>query len=93
LNSTLPCTPSLPPAAALFDALGSSLSSERAVLLLYVLLHSCPRFHEYCLVRSDLDTVLLPLLELLYSAQDRTPNQVRSSWLVGTAAAAAAAAA
>jgi hypothetical protein len=38
------------PSAALYDALGSSLTGERAVLLLYALLHSCPRFHEYCLV-------------------------------------------
>ena len=28
-------------------------------------------------VRSDLDTMLLPLLELLYSAHERTPNQAR----------------
>lgn len=140
--------------AALYDALGASLTSERVVLLLYTLLHGCPNFHEYCLVgagcmraawwghedcrvvsgpaaafrsllglqgcggcvidratgtvcldavlgtpcqccllpqtparrsfgawcapqvRSDLDTILLPLLELLYSAQERTANQV-----------------
>ncbi|KAL4432564.1 hypothetical protein ABPG77_000501 [Micractinium sp. CCAP 211/92] len=62
--------------AALYDALGASLTSERVVLLLYTLLHGCPNFHEYCLVRSDLDTILLPLLELLYSAQERTANQM-----------------
>lgn len=28
-----------------------------------------------CQVRSDLDSLLLPLLELLYSAQARSPNQ------------------
>ncbi len=27
-------------------------------------------------VRSDLDTLLLPLLELLYGAHQRTPNQM-----------------
>ncbi|PSC74556.1 dymeclin-like isoform X1 [Micractinium conductrix] len=62
--------------AALYEALGDALSSERAVLLLYALLHGCPHFHEYCLVRSDLDTLLLPLLELLYRAHERTPNQM-----------------
>lgn len=40
------------PSAALFDALGGGLTSERAVLLLYALLHGCARFHEYCLVRD-----------------------------------------
>ena len=43
-----------PPPAALYDALGAGLTSERAVLLLYALLHGCPRFHEYCLVRRGL---------------------------------------
>ncbi|KAL4436850.1 hypothetical protein ABPG75_003989 [Micractinium tetrahymenae] len=62
--------------AALYEALGASLTSERVVLLLYTLLHGCPHFHEYCLVRSDLDTILLPLLELLYSAHERTANQM-----------------
>lgn len=62
--------------AGLYEALGDHLTSERAVLLLYTLLHGCPNFHEYCLVRSDLDTILLPLLELLYSAHERTPNQM-----------------
>lgn len=62
--------------AALYEALGAALTSERAVLLLYTLLHGCPHFHEYCLVRSDLDTILLPLLELLYLAHERTANQM-----------------
>ena len=38
------------PYGALFDALGRTLSSERAVLLLYALLHGSSHFHEYCLV-------------------------------------------
>lgn len=40
------------PYGALFDALGRTLSgnNERAVLLLYALLHGCSQFHEYCLV-------------------------------------------
>ncbi|KAL4436991.1 hypothetical protein ABPG75_004130, partial [Micractinium tetrahymenae] len=62
--------------AALYEALGASITSERVVLLLYTLLHGCPHFHEYCSVRSDLDTVLLPLLELLYSAHERTASQM-----------------
>jgi hypothetical protein len=39
--------------AALYDALGRGLTSERAVLLLYALLHGSPHFHEYCLVRGQ----------------------------------------
>lgn len=36
----------------MYEALGAALTSERAVLLLYTLLHGCPHFHEYCLVGS-----------------------------------------
>ena len=45
-----PLTPTRTPLAALFDALGRTLLSERSVLLLYALLHGSPAFHEYCLV-------------------------------------------
>ena len=37
------------------------------VLLLYALLQASPGFRAYLLVRSDADSLLLPLLELLYA--------------------------
>ena len=44
-------------------------------LLILTGLHACQ-----CLqVRSDLDTLLLSLLELLYSAHERTSNQASDS--------------
>eukprot|EP00887_Chlorella_sp_A99_P007913 scaffold12.g7913.t1 len=71
--------------AGLYDALGRSLlgqvglclvslqgrGQERAVLLLYALLHGCPHFHEYCLSvpfyreRSVMRTTLGSLLVVL----------------------------
>lgn len=39
------------PYATLYDALCSGLMHERAVLLLYDLLHECQHFHNYVLVR------------------------------------------
>lgn len=47
----------------LYDALGAGLHREPSVLLLYVLLHKCHRFQQYVLVRSDADTILIPLLQ------------------------------
>lgn len=68
---------------ALYAALGRSLlGNEGSVLLLYALLHNCSGFHEYCLVRSDLDTLLMPLLESLYSVSQRTPNQLYISLII-----------
>ncbi|XAR57285.1 hypothetical protein NMG60_11025365 [Bertholletia excelsa] len=64
------------PFASLFDTLGKYLADESAVLLLYSLVHGNSDFLEYVLVRTDLDTLLMPLLETLYNASKRTSNQI-----------------
>ncbi|GAB2210226.1 hypothetical protein Drorol1_Dr00015486 [Drosera rotundifolia] len=64
------------PFAILFDTLGMCLSNESSVLLLYSLLHGNADFLEYVLVRTDLDTLLMPVLETLYNASTRTSNHI-----------------
>ncbi|KAK9288143.1 hypothetical protein L1049_016591 [Liquidambar formosana] len=64
------------PFASLFDTLGMCLADEAAVLLLYSLVHGNSNFLEYVLVRTDLDTLLMPILETLYNASRRTSNQI-----------------
>ncbi|KAK8684725.1 hypothetical protein V6N13_040741 [Hibiscus sabdariffa] len=64
------------PFASLFDTLGMCLADETAVLLLYSLLQGNSDFLEYVLVRTDLDTLLMPILETLYSASRMTSNQI-----------------
>ncbi|VFQ69516.1 unnamed protein product [Cuscuta campestris] len=64
------------PFASLFDTLGMCLADETSVLLLYSLVHGNSDFLEYVLVRTDLDTLLVPLLETLYNAPRRAPNQI-----------------
>ncbi|XP_057423371.1 uncharacterized protein LOC130717235 isoform X2 [Lotus japonicus] len=64
------------PFASLFDTLGICLPDEAAVLLLYSLLQGNAAFLEYVLVRTDIDTLLMPILEALYNAQRRTANQI-----------------
>ncbi|XP_020273400.1 dymeclin isoform X3 [Asparagus officinalis] len=64
------------PFASLFDTLGLCLAEESSVLLLYSLLHGNSDFLEYVLVRTDLDTLLMPILETLYNASRRTSNQI-----------------
>ncbi|KAF3957893.1 hypothetical protein CMV_017140 [Castanea mollissima] len=64
------------PFAALFDTLGMCLADESAVLLLYSLLQGNSNFLEYVLVRTDLDTLLMPILEALYNAPRRSANQI-----------------
>ncbi|KAG9133625.1 hypothetical protein Leryth_019459 [Lithospermum erythrorhizon] len=62
--------------AALFDTLGMYLSQEASVLLLYSLVQGNSNFLEYVLVRTDLDTLLVPLLETLYNASKRSSNHI-----------------
>uniref|UniRef100_A0A2P2MPV0 Dymeclin n=1 Tax=Rhizophora mucronata TaxID=61149 RepID=A0A2P2MPV0_RHIMU len=64
------------PFASLFDTLGMFLADETAVLLLYTLVHGNSYFLEYVLVRTDLDTLLMPILETLYNASKRTSNHI-----------------
>ena len=76
-GATATSTAAAVPYPALFTALGHSLLlRESSVLLLYSLLHGTPHFVEYCLARSDIDTLLLPILELLYTARGRSANQL-----------------
>mmetsp|Transcript_6392 Transcript_6392/g.22497 ORF Transcript_6392/g.22497 Transcript_6392/m.22497 type:complete len:708 (-) Transcript_6392:16-2139(-) len=64
------------PFSRLFSALGRCLQDDRSTLLLYSLVHGNATFLEYVLARSDLDTLLAPLLEMLYHAPERRPNQI-----------------
>ncbi|CAI9118377.1 OLC1v1019937C1 [Oldenlandia corymbosa var. corymbosa] len=64
------------PFASLFDTLGMCLSDERSVILLYTMVQGNSAFLEYVLVRTDLDTLLMPMLETLYNASRRSSNQI-----------------
>lgn len=61
---------------ALFDALGQTLTDERSTLLLYQLLLSCQSFREYVLVRSDLETLIIPVLKLMYNVKLKNQSQL-----------------
>ncbi|XP_068637680.1 uncharacterized protein [Aristolochia californica] len=62
--------------ASLFDALGMCLNDESSVLALYSLLHGNSDFREYVLVRTDSETLLQPILEMLYNAS--IPRRISS---------------
>jgi hypothetical protein len=70
--------------------------TEASTLLLYTLLHGSRSFQEYVLVRSDPETLLLPLLQQLYEADKSRANhlymlQVRVACVLQAAVAVAAA--
>lgn len=51
---------------SLFESFGNILHTEMGALLLYTLLQSSPTFASFLAVRSDLDTLVMPLLRTLY---------------------------
>lgn len=51
---------------SLFESFGRTLHTETGALMLYTLLQSSLSFSESLAVRSDLDTLVLPLLRTLY---------------------------
>lgn len=51
---------------SLFLSFGRTLHTELGALLLYTMIQSSPSFAESLAVRSDLDTLVLPLLRTLY---------------------------
>lgn len=61
---------------ALYTALGRSLKGEAGVLLCYALLHRNATFQEFCLARSDIELLLMPLLEALYRAPEQSAKQL-----------------
>jgi hypothetical protein len=50
--------------------------SEGSTLLLYTLLHGSRSFQEYVLVRSDPETLLVPVLQQLYQADKARANHL-----------------
>ena len=51
---------------ALFDSFGRMTHTELGALWLYTVLQASPSFSEAVAVRSDMDTIVLPLLRTLY---------------------------
>ncbi|GAX25400.1 hypothetical protein FisN_5Lh500 [Fistulifera solaris] len=50
----------------IFTSFGTTVHNEVGALLLYTILQASPKFSEAIAVRSDLDTIVLPLLRTLY---------------------------
>jgi len=66
----------------LFESFGKTLHTELSSLVLYTLLQSSPIFAASVAVRSDLDTLVLPLLRTLYfSSAVLPPSQQQQQQL------------
>jgi len=52
---------------ALFSVLADTLHTEDATLLLYLLLHSNAKFRSYVLAGSEIEQLVIPILQTLYT--------------------------
>ena len=64
---------------SLFASFGRTLHTESSQLFLYTLLQSSPTFAASVAVRSDLDTLVMPLLRTLYFASTMTNQEKKGT--------------
>ncbi|KAM9963732.1 hypothetical protein ACTFIW_006983 [Dictyostelium discoideum] len=60
----------------LYESIIKSPSSDKNILLLYYLLQENSFFFRYVQSRTDLDNLLLPMIQILYNSFEEKPQQV-----------------
>lgn len=79
-----------PPAAArfqvevpmLYSSLAATLHTDEATLLLYLLLHKNKGFHNYVLAATDIDRLVIPILQSLYRAPQCSNHHIYMSLII-----------
>lgn len=56
--------------SALFSTICNTLKSHACTLLLYMFLHRVERVRTFCLTRTSIDQLVLPIMEVLYNTQE-----------------------
>ncbi|KAM6901698.1 dymeclin [Lycodopsis pacificus] len=67
---------------SLYTALCEQQRSDQATLLLYTLLHQNANMRTYMLSRTDMDNLVLPILEILYHVEDRNSHHVYMALII-----------
>lgn len=68
--------------ATLYKALYTHLQDDQTTLLLYLLLHKNDDFRTYVLARTDVESLVLPILHTLYHAPDSTSHHIYMSLII-----------
>lgn len=68
--------------APLFQTLCATLSSDESTLLLYLMLHQNPAFRSHILASSDIELIVLPILQTLYKAPSNSSHHIYMSLIV-----------
>ncbi|XP_076742695.1 dymeclin isoform X3 [Maylandia zebra] len=67
---------------SLYTALCEQQRSDQATLLLYTLLHQNTNMRTYVLSRTDMDNLVLPILEILYHVEERNSHHVYMALII-----------
>ncbi|XP_051057947.1 dymeclin [Phodopus roborovskii] len=67
---------------SLYTALCEQQASDQATLLLYTLLHQNSNVRTYMLARTDMENLVLPILEILYHVEERNSHHVYMALII-----------
>ncbi|KAM4707193.1 dymeclin [Discoglossus pictus] len=67
---------------SLYTALCDQQKSDQATLLLYTLLHQNSNVRTYVLARTDIESLVLPILEILYRVEERNSHHVYMALII-----------
>ncbi|KAM9261923.1 dymeclin isoform 2-T2 [Morus bassanus] len=67
---------------SLYTALCEQQRSDQATLLLYMLLHQNSNVRTYVLARTDIENLVLPILEILYHVEERNSHHVYMALII-----------
>ncbi|XP_048360279.1 dymeclin [Sphaerodactylus townsendi] len=67
---------------SLYTTLCEHQNSDQATLLLYTLLHQNTNVRTYTLARTDIESLVLPILEILYRVEERNSHHVYMALII-----------
>ncbi|KFU85358.1 Dymeclin [Chaetura pelagica] len=67
---------------SLYTTLCEQQKSDQATLLLYMLLHQNGNVRTYVLARTDIENLVLPILEILYHVEERNSHHVYMALII-----------
>lgn len=67
---------------SLYTALCEQQRSDQATLLLYTLLHQNSNMKTYMLSRTDMENLVMPILEILYHVEERNSHHVYMALII-----------
>ncbi|XP_060608390.1 dymeclin-like isoform X2 [Ruditapes philippinarum] len=66
----------------LYKTLCTTLRDDQTTLLLYLLIHRNPNMKAFILSRTNIDQLVMPLLKILYHAQDKNSHHIYMALII-----------